>query len=413
MDPQLNGKAMATWHIILHTQYFPPETGAPQARLFALARNLNARGHQVTVLTAIPNYPGGKLFPGYGGLVSRDSIQGIKVLRTAIYPTQSVSVLPRLANYFSFLLSSLLAGGWLLPRADFLITESPPLLLGISGYLLSRWKKARWIFNVADLWPESAVRLGIIRPGLALSMSKSLEAFCYRKAWAVTGQSNTILADIRQRFPDVRTHLFSNAVDTQIFCPSARPDASPSSLRENGSLILLYAGLHGLAQGLEQIIYAARQLADLDHLKFVFVGDGPEKGRLVSLAESFGLTNSHFLEPVPARQMPSILASADIVLIALKTYLLGAVPSKLYEAMACGKPVIIIAEGEAANIVSGNNCGLVVKPDDSNGLEEAIRSLVTNPAMRKRMGRFGRKAAQKHFNQENVLAEFAAFLGSG
>ena len=204
------------------TQYYPPELGAPQARLSDLAQRLARRGHEVSVLTAMPSYPQGKIYPGYGGWRRRETLNGVSVVRTAIYPTQKPNLLPRLTNYFSFVFSACMAGGWWLPRLDYLLTESPPLFLGISGYLLSRWKRARWIFNVSDLWPESAVRLGFLQEGLSLRLSQALEAFCYRKAWLVTGQSRSILADIQERFPGVRTVHFSNGVDTVLFHPDGR-----------------------------------------------------------------------------------------------------------------------------------------------------------------------------------------------
>ena len=177
-------------HLAICTQYYPPEVGAPQNRLSELARLFVLSGHRVTVLTAMPNYPSGRVHEGYGGLWRRESVDGVDVLRTAIYPTQSTGFLKRLASYFSFVFSSTIGGTFLLRRADFLMVESPPLFLGLAGFWLSRVKRARLIFNVSDLWPESAVQLGFVRRGGALhKLSSWLESFCYRHAWLVTGQS--------------------------------------------------------------------------------------------------------------------------------------------------------------------------------------------------------------------------------
>ena len=155
------------------TQYYPPEMGAPQARLSHLAGRFLQQGHQVVVLTAMPNYPHGHIFPGYGGFVRREDREGVSVIRCWLYPAQSARLVPRLASYFSFVLSSLLFGLFMLRRLDYLMTESPPLFLGVSGWLLALRTRARWIFNVSDLWPESAVHLGVVSDGWGLRAAKA------------------------------------------------------------------------------------------------------------------------------------------------------------------------------------------------------------------------------------------------
>src|SRR3990172_8209620 len=207
-------------HLVIHTQYYPPEVGAPQTRLHELAIGLMQRGIQVTVLTTMPSYPLGQIYDGYKSLLKVEYLDGVQIVRTASYPTQSAGMLRRLFSYFSFILSSLLTGGWKIGEADFVFTESPPLFLGIAGLLLSRWKNAKWIFNISDLWPESVVELGILRKqSLSFILSSALEKFLYRKAWGVTGQSMTILEYLRDRFPDLHTYHLPNGVDTTIFRP--------------------------------------------------------------------------------------------------------------------------------------------------------------------------------------------------
>lgn len=396
-------------HVIIHTQYYSPEIGAPQARLSALARGLTQLGHRVTVLTAMPSYPRGKVYPGYAGLLRRETQDGVHIIRTAVYATQKASLIPRMANYLSFVISSLVFGVFLLPKADFLFTESPPLFLGLAGYLLSRLKHARWIFNVSDLWPESAVHMGVVQPGLALRLSYLLESFCYRKAWAVTGQSRSILEDINRRFPAVRTYHFSNSVDVEMFYPAYGIHGKNG---KNGKVVAKYAGLHGLAQGLEQILTAASHLHPSANLEIILVGDGPEKKALVSKAQTLGLTNVHFVDPVPHSAMPEILAEADICLVPLKTYIPGAVPSKLYEAMACGKPVILIAQGEAAQIVEQNRAGIVAQPGDIPALVNAFQRMASDADLRLAMGQAGRLAAEAYFNKRRIIQQFVAFLSS-
>lgn len=389
--------------ILLHTQYYPPEVGAPQNRLSDLARELQSLGHQVAVLTAMPNYPTGKIYPGYGGISRRETLDGIPVHRAWILPSISRSMLPRLVSYFSFVLSSLLVGLFL-PKFDLILTESPPLFLGISGYLLSRIQRARWIFNISDLWPASAVELGMIQPGSAgYKVGIALEKFLYSKAWLVTGQSKTILADISRRFPGVNAYHLSNGVNVAQFAPVE--NSQPAE-----KLRVIYAGLHGLAQGLDQVLAAVALLRDMDHFEVLFIGDGPEKQKLTNMARSLGLQMVQFLDPLPKSRMPAVLSTADILIVPLKVQLTGAVPSKLYEAMAMAKPVVLVAESEAAAIVQEAKCGLVVRPGDVSGIADALRFLLTHSERRREMGANGRRAAEEKYDRATIARNFSRHL---
>jgi colanic acid biosynthesis glycosyl transferase WcaI len=396
------------------TQYYPPEMGAPQARLSDLARRLREQGHEVTVLTAMPNYPSGRVQRGYRALFRREVRDGVCVLRAGILPTKSVRLVPRLASYFSFVASSFVIGGLALPRLDFLLTESPPLFLGIAGFLLARWKQARWIFNVSDLWPESALRLRVVGEGFGLSMARRLEAFCYRRAWLVSGQSREILDDIQRRFPAVRTYHLSNGVDTIVFRPERASREARGRLvgdAADSECVAIYAGLHGMAQGLDQVLGA---LARLDGVRplMVFVGDGPEREGLVRRGAELGLRCVRFRKPIPYEDIPELLASADIAVVPLKIRLPGAVPSKIYEAMASGVPVLLVADGEAANIVSEAGAGVVVEPGNVAGLADALAGLAGDPEGRRRMGRAGRVAALRDFDRRNIADGFIRYLES-
>jgi len=398
-------------NLAILSQYYPPEVGAPQVRLSELASHFVRRGHNVTVLTAMPNYPTGKIHAGYGGVFRRDQKDGVNVIRTFAFPTQSANFIPRLTNYFSFVLSSSAVGTAVLQQPDYLIVESPPLFLGLAGFWLSRWKRTRLIFNVSDLWPDGAVRLGKIRSdSWAFRVSAALEAFCYRHAWLVTGQSKSIIADINQRFPECPTFHLSNGVDTQRFSATSLSGEQRTMFASNGACVGLYTGLHGLAQGLDQILNVAEALCTENEFRFVLVGDGPEKRNLMETAKRRHLTNVEFLDSRPATEIPSLLAAADLSLVMLKTHLPGAVPSKLYEAMASGKPIVLSAEGEAAEVVREHEAGLIVKPGDLDGLIKALRTLNALPALRQRLGENGRRAAEECFNRVKIAERFIDYL---
>jgi glycosyltransferase involved in cell wall biosynthesis len=398
-------------HLAILSQYYEPEIGAPQARLSALSSSFVKRGHSVTVVTAMPSYPKGEIFAGYKGVVRREWRENVNVIRTLIYPTQKADYLHRLTNYFSFVLSSATFAPILLGAADYLLVESPPLFLGLAGFWLSRLKGMRLIFNVSDLWPESAVCLGVLSQGtLAHRISERIEKFCYEKAWLITGQSKEIVENIQGRFAHTSVYHLSNGVDTTLFHPECQNAAAREGLSNDASCVVIYAGLHGLAQGLDRVLAVAEMLKAEANLKFVLIGDGPEKRMLVEQAKHARLNNVTFLDLQPSNMMPPLLASADIVLVTLKTHIPGAVPSKLYEAMASGRPVVLVASGEAAKIVREHQVGIVVEQGDLVGLARAVKTLQTQPYLRRVLGANGRRAAEKYFDRHMIATRFIDHL---
>ncbi len=398
--------------ITLLTQYYPPEIGAPQARISALASAFAARGHDVTVLTAMPSYARGRIYPGYGGLVRREGENGVRVIRTPIFPTQKADFVRRLTNYFSFVFSASTLGALFLKPCDFVMVESPPLFLGLAGVWLSWLKRASMIFNVSDLWPESAVRLGVLRTdSMAYRLSAWLEAFCYRRASLVTGQTGEIVSDIATRFPGCRTYHLSNGVNNRVFHPPRATEAARAQVGASAeTCVALYAGLHGLAQGLEQVLDAAQQLSGDSRLQIVFLGDGPVKKKLMRCARERGLTNVRFLDPVPSHEVPPLLAAADIVIVPLATHIPGATPSKLYEAMASGRPVALVAEGEPAALVQDHQAGIVAHPGDVAALVQALRTLGGDAGLRQQLGANGRRAVEQQFDRIQIGDRFVEYL---
>ena len=393
---------------IILSQYYPPEIGAPQVRLSEMAKRMRTAGYNVTVLTAMPNYPLGHYYPGYGGWFRRETHDGIEVLRVPIYPTKRVQMMPRLSNYFSFIFTSLFWGALKLPRAGYLMVESPPLFTGLAALLLAKLKGARLIFNVSDLWPDSPVRLGVLHPGLTLSLARWLERVFYRHSWLVTVQSEETLANIHQRFPHVPLHHLSNGVDLTVFAPERRTAVARTRLTggDSDAVVAVYTGLHGLAQGLDQLLLAAAQLRDLPHFRLVLVGDGPEKDQLLALKQRLRLDHVFFFDPVPQQEVPALTASADIAVIPLRIRLPGAVPSKLYEAMACGLPALVVAQGEPAHIVEETHSGIAVASGDITGLEAALRRLIADPVLRASLGATGRRVAGTRFNRNIIVDQF-------
>ena len=396
--------------LVIHTQYYSPEMGAPQARLSDLAKRFVGHGHQVYVLTAMPNYPQGRIHSGYGGLLRREEQDGVSIIRTFIYPTKSVGTVRRLTNYFSFVLSSLVIGAFLLPKVDFVLTESPPLFLGISGWILSRLKGARWILNASDLWLESLRSFGVVRDGSLIDkLLSDMALFLYRKAWLVTGQSEEIVTEIQRQVPSGRVYHLSNGVDVRSFHPKKRDESIRQRYLRDGEVGFVYAGLHGFFQGLDQIILAADRLRD-EPVRFLFFGDGSEKDVLVKMAQDRQLKNVDFHAPIPKDHVAAILASMDVAVIPLKKEIRGSVPSKIYEAMASNRPILLVANGEARRIVEKSGAGIAVNPGDTEGLLHAVHKLASQPAECARMGHAGRVAAENFYNRIRIAENFEAFL---
>jgi glycosyltransferase involved in cell wall biosynthesis len=397
--------------VLFLTQYFPPETGAAQNRLSDLAERLASSGHQITVLTALPNYPQGEIFEGYRGrLVVTEERNKVRVIRAWIFATKSKSFLPKIVNYLSFAILSCIVGIFSVRQMDIVFVESPPLFLGISGYLLARIKRAKFVLNVSDLWPESAIALGMLRNPRIIRWSTRIEEGLYRRAQLVTGQTQGIIDGVRKRWPGAARALLTNGIALEFLARVETARAARPKIREEfgfgNKLIVAYTGVHGFSQGLETVIRAAELLASYKDIQFVFYGDGPQKRELVTMSTEKQLSNVKFLPPQSSDRMPDILASIDISIVPLKRTELfkGALPSKLFEALGAGVPVVAAVEGEAKRLVELSGGGIVIEPENSEKMAEAIVRLFRDPTSRQRLSVDGRNYLVAHYNRK-VIAD--------
>ena len=399
--------------LLILTQYFPPEVGAPQNRLYELALRLKSKGIDISVLTAMPNYPQMIIHKEYKGkCYCKEDMNGLIVHRTWIYVSKSKKIIFRLLNYFSFVFSSLWFGLIKIRKHDVLLVESPPLFLGIAAYLLSRAKKAKMIFNVSDLWPESAEKLEIISNKRILSLATKLEEFCYRKSALITGQTQGIVNNIQSRFSNKRVYWLKNGVDIKFYDVNKALSETNSWRKINGysdeDFILFYGGIIGHAQGLELILNAAKLLEEKDRIKFVLLGSGPEKEKLLSLKQELQLTNLEFYDAVPKSKMQEIIMDMDATIVPLKRLDLfkGAIPSKIFENLALKKPILLGLEGEAKQLfIDEGNCGLAFEPENTEDLVKQIITLYNNPELAKELGENGLKYASENFNRDKIAEE--------
>ncbi len=391
--------------LLIVTQYFPPEAGAPQARLYELSTRLREKGHIITVLTAMPNHPTGRVFDGYRGkLRLTEEIDGIRVIRTWIYPSKSRKNIPRLLSYMTFVSSSVVLGAWGLGKQDVVLIESPPLFLVPAGLLIGRLTGGRIIMNCSDIWPDILLRRGHVTGGLAVEMMLWLEKFGYNHSNLVALTNPGAMDQIRERFPRIKTTVISNGVDTKLFHPELRSKQVRAELGAGpGDLLAVYCGLHGLAQGLEVIVNAAARLKDRPDIKIVMMGDGPTKDDLMTLAGQKDVTNIRFMDRRPKKEMPPILASADLSLVPLDARLPGTMPSKTYEALASKTPPIVAKGCEADFLVTKYDAGRAYEPRDDAEFAQVLRDLADNRDELQRLRENGHKLA-KRFDRD-VIAE--------
>ncbi|MCB1183292.1 glycosyltransferase family 4 protein [bacterium] len=392
--------------VLILTQYYPPEMGAPQARLHELAVRLSQAGHEITVLTAMPNYPTGKIFRGYRGRVFKtEMVDGIKVHRVPVFPTKSASPVLRLLCYSSFAAASFIAGILVARRSQLILTESPPLFLAPTGVFLKYIKRAKLVFNVSDIWPDILVRMGVGSNGFLIKCLEALESFAYRNSNVVALTNPGAMHQINDRFPEVATTVISNGVDTKMFSPAkSSTHARMKHSVSKDQFLVIYCGLHGLAQGLETVLGAAKILESDPRIRILFVGDGPVKEKLVSRAEDEALKNVLFSDRIPKSEIAELVASADLSLVPLACELPGTMPSKVYEALASGTPPIVTKGCEAEHLVNCHNSGRTFEPGDPESLARVILELIRDPVELRRV-RDNAIQLSRRFDRDKIAGE--------
>jgi len=398
-------------NILILTEAFPPEIRSASHLLYELAEDLVEKGFQVTVITRFPKNYIDKIDKKYTGkLFSREKMSGINVIR--LYSFSFLRHIPLIRGLSQFILSGLLVvGGIVSGKQDIILAYSPPLPLGISAYLLGKIKKAPFIFNVQDIFPQSVIDLGLLRSKILIKISELMERFIYKKACFITVHSkgnreNIIYKDID---PD-KIVTITNWVDTDLI-KSINNNDNHFKIKNNlnGRFVVSFAGVMGFAQGLDVVINCAELLKPYKDILFLLVGDGVKKDGLIKKAEDMQLNNIKFLPPQPKEIYPSILYASDICLVTLdKSVKTPVVPAKLLNIMASGRPVVACMnlKGDAPKIIKDAKCGYCVESDDVDGFSKAILKLYNNPKLRDEFGMNGRKYAVKYFSRKTCIEKY-------
>jgi glycosyltransferase involved in cell wall biosynthesis len=377
--------------ILLLTQWFQPE---PFLKGLAFARALAERGHRVEVLTGFPNYPGGKLYPGYRvRLWQREFMEGIRVNRAALYPSHDQSGLRRMVNYLSFALSCLLLSPWLTRKADVIYVYNL-VTLGPAAFLLRLLFGARVIIDIQDLWPESVINSRMLNSRAAHRILAAICNWIYRQAdWLVVLSPGFKEALAQRGVQPEKIEVIYNWCDESSQRPAARDEALAQKLGLTGRFNVMFAGTMGTAQGLDTLLTAAQRCRVLvPEAQFVLVGGGVDRARLESRAAELGLINVRFLPRQEPETMGSLYALADALLVHLKDDPLYriTIPSKTQAYLSMGRPIIMAVQGDAAALIRKAGAGVVCAPEDPDALAHTVAQLAALPIEdRKRMGRAG------------------------
>lgn len=401
--------------VLIVTQYFPPEIGAPQARLSEFARSWARSGAEVTVLTGMPNHPTGVVPAEYRGhRVLEERKDGYRIIRTWLYATPNEGMVKKTVAHLSFMVTSVLFGLRRLAKPDVVVVSSPTFFSMFSAWFIARVKRAALVVEVRDLWPALFVQLGVLTNRWIIAILESIELAMYRSADRVVVVSEGFRDDIAERgIPRKKIHTIPNGVDLERFDP--RHEVSAGVRRKLGAqdehdVLVLYIGAHGISQGLTTVAEAAAKVDD-NAVKFAFVGEGAEKEALEDRVRELGLENVTMLPGVPRERVNEILAAADICLAPLRDIPLFEtfIPSKIFEYLGAGKAVVGSVSGESARILRDAGA-VVVDPDDASALASAVEDLAGDESRRREMGTVGRRYVEANFDREQLAARYVSVL---
>ncbi len=384
-------------HILIIHQAFASINEPGGTRHHEFARLLTGRGHKVTVIASPISY-----ITGGHTHQSNSEIEGVTILRAAVYDAHHRSFVHRIIAFFSFMLSSFWIGLGV-KNVDLVWGTSPPIFQGVTAWALARIKGAKFLFEVRDLWPQFAIAVGVLKNPVLIYLSEWLERFLYQHADRVMVNSPGFLQPVSERGAK-RVTLIPNGADPSMFDPMDSGMVFRRSTKLENRFIALYAGAHGMSNDLNVILESARMLADFKYVHIVLLGDGKEKSALMAQAGEMNLSNVTFLPSVPKAEMASALAGADVCIAILKpleeyktTY-----PNKVFDYMAAGRPVVLAIDGVIREVIDAAGCGIFTTPGNAKAITDAISKLAADPERSREMGLKGRKYLEENFSRAAI-----------
>ncbi len=380
-------------NILYLSHYFPPEVNAPAIRVSEMASRWADHGHDVTVLTGFPNHPAGIIpdeFKGMKRLVTK--FNKLKLVRTYQYAAPNKGFVKRIMNYLSFMFSSVLLGSSQVGKPDIIIATSPQFFVAVAGYVLSRIKKCKYVFEIRDVWPEEIVAVGAIKNKFIIGFLESIEMFLYRKADLLVAVAQGTIDLLEERgIPREKMVLYPNGVNIKHFQSGPDGTAVRKELDIDDKFVVSYVGTHGMAHRLEDLLQVAKNLESHNEIQFLFVGDGAEKKKLVRMASEMKLKNVIFHDQVSHEKIVEFYKATDLFMVPLRKAKLFTknIPSKIYEIMVVKKPIIISTEGESRKLIEVSGAGLSCTPESVEEMTQKILFLYENEEIRVKMGNDG------------------------
>jgi len=401
--------------ILFLTENFPPETNAAATRVFERACYWAEWGNEVTVLTCAPNFPDGQVYEGYENRWRQvEEMQGIRVVRVKTFIAANRGTVKRMLDFLSFMVTAF-AAGLFERRPDVIAATSPQFFAAVGGWALGFVRRVPFVFELGDLWPASIVAVGAMRPSLGLRMMEKLELFLYRRSAAVAALTHAFKRNLVERGIDAeKISVVINGVDTWRYGPRQRDQELAGETALADKFVVGYVGTHGMAHALVNVLDAAERLRDRPDIAFLLAGGGAERDMLMAEAERRGLANVVFLARQPKERMPAIWSLCDVALVHLKDspVFQEVIPSKMFEAMAMGLPILMAApEGEASAILAADGAGLHVPAEDPDALAGAVRRLRDDRELLRSLAAASLAAAPSH-SRETQARDMMAVLQS-
>ncbi|KFN51441.1 glycosyltransferase family 4 protein [Arenimonas composti] len=375
--------------ILFLSDNFPPEGNAPATRLHEHAMRWVRAGHEVTVITCAPNFPEGKLFPGYSNRWRQvEELDGIRVVRVKTYITANEGFLRRTLDYLSFMLMGFFMGLFE-RRPDVVVATSPQFFCALGGWMLAVAKWRPFVFELRDLWPASIMAVGAMEKSFAIRMLEKLELFLYRRADLIVSVTESFRHDLVERGIDGdKIEVVVNGVDLDRYEPRPRDQELEAEFDLAGKFVAGYMGTHGMAHALPKVLEAAELLRDRDDIVFFFAGSGAERAKVEEMVAERSLDNVRLIPRQPKERMPALWSICDLSIVPLRDTPVFAtvIPSKIFESMGMGVPILIsVPDGEATGIVRRSACGVQVAPEDPAAMADAIRGLADDPVRLERL----------------------------
>jgi glycosyltransferase involved in cell wall biosynthesis len=406
-------------HILFLTDNFPPERNAPASRVYEHACYWVSWGHEVTVLTCAPNFPEGRIYEGYRNRWYQvEYLQGIRVIRVKTFIARNEGTVLRTLDYMSFMITGCLAG-LVQKRPDVVVATSPQFFTAVGGWALTTLRRLPFVFELRDLWPASIVAVGAMQEGTILRLLERLERFLYQRSTKVIALTAAFKSDLISRgIPKEKIEVVINGVDLARFSPRVPDIALRERLGLDDCFVVGYIGTLGMAHALDRVLAAAELLRDTYAVRFLFVGAGAARAALVEEAARRKLENIVFVPAQPKEQIPDYWSICDLALVSLKATPLftTVIPSKIFEAMGMGCPILLTApEGEASRIVREADAGVVVPPECPSSLARVVQNLYHDKGTLERLAANARTTAPRYSREQQakdmikVLGEITAF----